>query len=298
MAKILLLILSSIFVSVISGTTIKPAGYDHNPPQPHKLAAQASSSSSSAHHHHHVQSHHQYASPPILPAYTPTPFHSSTPVPPYGVTPTPYPGYGYSPAPGYGPTAVPYGHYPHSPQPSASHHASYEANNYGPPACSKNTTKSWCLMDYEYPAREIQHAIEYHYAAVASLYKDVIANTDNSVDRIKHIHDETYLCPSSTGYVMPLRAMNTNGHWRIVVNEVKAHYETLSQTARVEECTTPGHQCSLIPECYETKCLQKFIYHRFLTYNPYDYYFPFAMETFKLPSSCACFNNGYSHQKH
>ena len=35
--------------------------------------------------------------------------------------------------------------------------------------------------------------------------------------------------PSTTGYLMPLRALNTAGKWRIVVNGVKAHYETLTQ---------------------------------------------------------------------
>ena len=59
--------------------------------------------------------------------------------------------------------------------------------------------------------------------------QDVIANTDNSVDVLKHRSDETYLCPSLTSYVTPLRAVNVEGKWRVIVNGVKAHYETLSQ---------------------------------------------------------------------
>ena len=94
---------------------------------------------------------------------------------------------------------------------------------------------------------------------------------------------------------MPLRAINTAGKWRIVVNGVKAHYETLTQvqrssktktklkirygqtkrktkvmvlskifsltlnifqTARVEECSTPGSPCPLVPACYDTSCVQ------------------------------------------
>ena len=125
------------------------------------------------------------------------------------------------------------------------------------------------------------------------LYKDVLANTENSVDRLRDIAEETYLCPSDVKYIQPRRAVNVNGKWRIVVNYVKAHYETLSQTARVEHCETPGSPCPLVPECYETKCLQKSIYHRFLVYDPYDKYLPFAIESFKLPSSCACYNGPY-----
>ncbi len=100
---------------------------------------------------------------------------------------------------------------------------------------------------------------------------------------------ETYLCPSVTKYIQPLRAVNTQGKWRVIVNHVKAHYETLSQTARVEECEgAPGTPCPLVPACYETKCVQKAIYHRFLVYDSYDKYHPFAIESFKLPSACAC----------
>ena len=125
------------------------------------------------------------------------------------------------------------------------------------------------------------------------LYKDVLANTENSVDRLKDIVQETYLCPSEVKYIQPLRAVNVHGKWRIVVNHVKAHYETLTQTARVEHCTTPGSACPLVPECYETKCLQKHIYHRFLVYDPYDKYLPFAIESFKLASACACYNGAF-----
>jgi hypothetical protein len=62
--------------------------------------------------------------------------------------------------------------------------------------------------------------------------------------------------------LQPLRAVNTDGKWRVIVNGVKYNYETLTQTARIEECTTAGSACPLVPPCYETKCLQKNIYHR------------------------------------
>merc|ERR550532_1171833 len=107
-----------------------------------------------------------------------------------------------------------------------------------------------------------------------------------------HIHPSHLAPPIMARHLAPKITPNINAHgqWRIIVNEVQAHYETLTQTARIEECLHAGQPCPLVPECYETKCLQKFIYHRFLVYDPYDYYFPFAIESFKLPSACACFN--------
>ncbi|XP_076059618.1 neurotrophin 1-like [Oratosquilla oratoria] len=163
------------------------------------------------------------------------------------------------------------------------------------PACAANTTKPWCLEDSEYPTYEIKHAAEYHYQKVLSLYADVAElNTALSVERPETLEEETYLCPSETAYVRPLRAQNTDGKWRIIVNNVDAHYETLTQTTRIEECLTSGEACPLVPHCYESKCLQKSAYHRFLVYNAYDKYFPFAVESFQLPASCACFLGAYT----
>jgi hypothetical protein len=39
--------------------------------------------------------------------------------------------------------------------------------------------------------------------------------------------------------------VNTDGKWRVIVNGVKYNYETLTQTARIEECTTAGSACPL-----------------------------------------------------
>jgi hypothetical protein len=255
--------------------------------------------------------------------YTPAPpAYGYSPTPAYHPEPAPYtPAAPYHPEP-YAPepyAPAPYAHHPvpHHPAPHhavphhpAPHHAAPYAPHhpaphhpkaephYGPPTCSKGNPKPWCLEDKEYPAYEIEKAIEYHYDSVQQMYKDVLANTDNSVARLKDIVEETYLCPSETAYIQPLRAVNVHGKWRIIVNAAKAHYETLTQTARIEECTTPGSACPLVPECYETKCLQKSIYHRFLVYDPYDAYLPFAIDSFKLPSACACYNGPYVEPPH
>ncbi|XP_045118558.1 neurotrophin 1-like [Portunus trituberculatus] len=170
----------------------------------------------------------------------------------------------------------------HHPQPSYGHEPAE-------PACAANTTKPWCLEDSEYPLYDIKAAIHYHFTKVIDLYADVAdLSTELSVERPKTLDEETYLCPSVTAYVRPLRAINTDGKWRVIVNNVESHYKTLTQTTRVEECLTAGDACPLVPECHESSCLQKSIYHRFLVYDPYDQYFPFNVETFKLPASCAC----------
>lgn len=163
------------------------------------------------------------------------------------------------------------------------------------PACSKNTTKNWCLEDTEYPVKDVVYALDQHYEAVLALYKDVAVSTENSVDILNKIEEETYLCPSVTAYVQPLRAVNVGGKWRLIVNKVESYSYKFDQHARVEECdvAAAGAPCPLVPSCYESKCLQKNVYHRFLVYDPSDYYFPFAIESFQLPASCACFVGAY-----
>ena len=47
----------------------------------------------------------------------------------------------------------------------------------------------------------MESALQYHYDGVQTIYKDVLANTDNSVDRLKELVEETYLCPSKTSYI-------------------------------------------------------------------------------------------------
>lgn len=168
--------------------------------------------------------------------------------------------------------------------------SNYPAPKYDDiPYCAKNTTKPWCLTDHEYPIYDIKQALDQHYQTVLSLYKDVQANTANSVDGVKNLIDETYLCPSTTEYVQPLRAVNVDGKWRVIVNKVESYNYVFTQTARIEECDIAvGTPCPLVPSCYESRCVQKNMFHRFLVFDPYDYYFPFAIESFNLPASCSC----------
>ncbi|XP_042204209.1 uncharacterized protein LOC121853893 [Homarus americanus] len=194
----------------------------------------------------------------------------------------------------------------HQPSPSYLHQPSYHPTSYHPhpthnhqepevPVCASATNATWCLEDDNYPEYEIKQAVDYHYQKVLDLYTDVAdLDTKLSVERPDTLQEETYLCPSETSYVKPLRAQNSIGKWRIIVNDIEVHYETLTQTTRIEQCLTSGNYCPKVPVCYESKCLQKSIYHRFLVYDPYDQYFPFAIETFKLPASCACLLGAYT----
>ena len=165
-----------------------------------------------------------------------------------------------------------------------------------------------CLDDNEYPLYDIENSLFYHHHSVYQMYKDVHnINTQNSIANITTLRDETYLCPSTVKYVKPVRAINSKGEWRIVLNHLRSKDDFISQTIRVELCVDPGQHCPKVPgnlqcfqttydlkyrlfaECVITKCVQKHTYQRFLVFNPSDYYLPFAVESFKIPSSCDCY---------
>lgn len=89
------------------------------------------------------------------------------------------------------------------------HHArprySGALSSSGPPKCAKDNKLNFCLDDFDYPKYEIEEALLKHFDAVTELYKDVLITTDNSVDRLDELAEETYLCPTETAYVQPLR---------------------------------------------------------------------------------------------
>ena len=165
---------------------------------------------------------------------------------------------------------------------------------YQEPSCSRKSSKSWCIEDVRYPREQIELAGHIHAEGLMDLYADVSdLDTELSVKGHKTIYDESYLCASETSYIRPLRAVNTQGRWRVIVNNVKIHYQKLSQTVRVEECLHHGEPCPLVPYCYASTCLQKLVVHRFLVFDPFDHKFPFAIDTFRLPASCSCKMGAY-----
>lgn len=216
----------------------------------------------------------------------------------------------HSPRPHYHaseqPLYIPKRHYsPHPVRPihKASHHRSYKPSHKSKdthheegdyksdeaPKCAVND-KYYCDKDDHYPEYEIMNAAHKHADQLLALYADIAdLNTELSVSLPKKAEgEESYVCPSDITYAQLFRAKNTEGKWRIILNNIKVNYQTLTQTVRLEECLMGGQSCPLVPHCYESKCLQKSVYHKFLVFEPYDHYFPFVIESFKLPASCAC----------
>ena len=95
---------------------------------------------------------------------------------------------------------------------------------------------------------------------------------------------EGYICPSDVLYARPVRAKNVDGEWRVIVQNV-AYY---TQTQRVETCLFAGSSCRTLAPCYRSKCVQKYVYHRMLSFDPCDPYKGLFIDIYKLPSACSC----------
>merc|ERR1712183_406638 len=64
--------------------------------------------------------------------------------------------------------------------------------------------------------------------------------------------------------------------------------QSTTPSTRLETCLTPDSACRLLAPCYQSKCTQKYVYHRMLSVDPCDPYRGFFIDTYKLPSACSC----------
>ncbi|XP_043212527.1 neurotrophin 1-like [Amphibalanus amphitrite] len=201
----------------------------------------------------------------------------------------------------------PYGH-------PAPHYGGYQQQHYcdptAAPACAANSSLTYCLEDAEYPAYEIKAAISQDHL-FAKKYADIgTQSADDLVDGLSAEQESAfdygyytgsskgdspfdvthwagpagYICPSDVAYAQPRRAQNVAGEWRVIVNDV--HYYT--QTARLETCLHPDAACRALAPCYKSKCTQKYIYHRMLSYDPCDPYKGLFIDIYRLPAACSC----------
>ncbi|XP_046657543.1 neurotrophin 1-like isoform X1 [Daphnia pulicaria] len=204
--------------------------------------------------------------------------------------------------------------------PKSAYPAAYgqKYNNYcnprKAPTCAKTGTETFCLKDTEYPEKEVKYAIDYD-SLVLKKYADVAdQSADNLVDGLTSLAeahfdysnykgkffekghwsgDEGYICPSDVVYARPLRAVNVDGEWRVIVQENA--WPGYTQTQRVETCLFPGATCRTLAPCFGSKCLQKYVYQRMLSFDPCDPQKGIFIDIYKLPSACSCHIPGKLH---
>merc|ERR1711899_126529 len=215
-------------------------------------------------------------------------------------------------------------HHPVHPVHPAPHHPPHGHPPHGycdpkaPPKCAADTDLPFCIEDAEYPEYEIANKISQdpiflkkysdvpeqsaddlveHIAAPQEASFDYSYYTGASkgpspYDATHWIGPEGYLCPSDVDYAKIRRAVNVEGYWRIILQHIPKEYGyghyNYTQTTRLETCQTPDSACRLLAPCYQSKCTQKYVYHRMLSLDPCDPYRGFFIDTYNLPSACSC----------
>lgn len=154
--------------------------------------------------------------------------------------------------------------------------------------------------------RYLQYAIEYDpivlkkYAEVGDQSANNLVNgvTDveeinfdytlykgNTFDEGNWVGSEGYICPSEVLYARPQRAKNVNGKWRVIVQNISYY----TQTQRMETCLFHGASCRKLAPCYRSQCVQKYVNHRMLSFDPCDSSKGLFIDIYKLPSACSCY---------
>merc|ERR1712223_1508450 len=186
------------------------------------------------------------------------------------------------------------------------------------PACALDSDLPYCVVDAEYPDYEVANKISQDpiflkkYSDVAdqsaddlveaiTAFQEASFNYDyytgaskgpSPYDATHWIGPEGYLCPSTVDYAKIKRAVNVEGYWRVILQHIPKDYSyghyNYTQTARLETCQTPDSACRLLAPRYQSKCTQKYVYHRMLSVDPCDPYKGLFIDVFKLPSACSC----------
>ncbi|XP_055951647.1 myb-like protein AA isoform X2 [Argiope bruennichi] len=181
------------------------------------------------------------------------------------------------------------------------------------PACARYNNLTYCLQDTEYPKDDIKRAIEKNRHPLDHFLIDISASSDVIDDSLNKVFENsvplqstsvsysyegkaispskgevnnTAGCISNVQYAKPLRAINTAGLWKIIVNvefeETGANY---TQTVRIEECShTTGYVATCGTETISA-CLQQYKLYRLLAWEPNR---GFYIDAFLLPISCFC----------
>ncbi|GFY76573.1 uncharacterized protein TNIN_92291 [Trichonephila inaurata madagascariensis] len=181
------------------------------------------------------------------------------------------------------------------------------------PICARFNNLTYCLQDPEYPKDEIKKAIEKNRHPLDHFLVDISASSNIVDDNLNKVFENSVPlqstsisysfegkaiapptsnpnngsdCISNVHYAKPLRAINTAGLWKIIVNvefeETGANY---TQTVRIEECShTAGYVATCGTETISA-CLQQYKLYRLLAWEPHR---GFYIDAFLLPISCFC----------
>lgn len=103
--------------------------------------------------------------------------------------------------------------------------------------------------------------------------------------------EEENTCPAMLLHVNPIRAENTKGHWRVIVQDLKG----VHQRERIIMCLHEESSCREIDydQCHTSRCSQQLRRRRLLAYDPCHPERGVFVDTFNFPSACSCHTSSF-----
>ncbi|OQR73070.1 hypothetical protein BIW11_03652 [Tropilaelaps mercedesae] len=112
-------------------------------------------------------------------------------------------------------------------------------------------------------------------------------NTQSSSEETKTRPELREACSAEVAMVRPLRAQNTRGEWKVIVNvDTPRNGQKYTQAVRVETCRNALRSCSYVPESLQKSvCSQKLTTYRLAAWSDEE---GLHMDTFRFPVACLC----------
>merc|ERR1712128_204062 len=172
------------------------------------------------------------------------------------------------------PVAIILAQHPYAPVP---HHGYCDPKT--PPKCAEGSDIPYCIADDEYPTYEVANKISAD-PIFLKKYADIAdQSADDLVQDITKEQEEGFDYSYYTGASKGDSKYDAT-HWIGAEGYGSYNY---TQTTRLETCEYPDSACRLLAPCYQSKCTQKYVFHRMLALNPCDLYRGFFIDTYKLP---------------
>ena len=122
------------------------------------------------------------------------------------------------------------------------------------------------------------------------LHKDDDDHHDTSVNlKTNRQLEEENTCPAMLMHVNPIRAENIDGHWRVIVQDLKG----VHQRERIIVCLDTESICGHIDyeQCHISRCSQQLRRRRLLAYDPCHPERGIFVDVFHFQSACSCHNS-------
>ncbi|XP_003738925.1 uncharacterized protein LOC100906390 [Galendromus occidentalis] len=154
-----------------------------------------------------------------------------------------------------------------------------------PPCASSRKNVTFCVKDDQYPRDSVvQSAFSDPLTArrlVPYIPDEELVSAESNDVKMRSSLSEA--CSAETNLIRPMRAKNTKGMWKVIVNvDTPLNGQQYKQLIHTETCRKTGAQCHA---SRKSVCVQKFTMHRLAAWSPQE---GLHMDSFRFPIACSC----------